>query len=176
MFGRLFRTRVLARFAALAMRFDAVRLRAFRTISQIGISYPRSQLSSEVSSASRNAPRAGERFPWMHLKFLPGTVPENLFGRLDDTRFNLLVFGQAAPTAEEIGLDRGLLDIHVAPSDPTNTAQLRRFGIPLRACYLLRPDGHIGLCGKTVDVARLAQYFHALVGHERHPLPTRSLV
>ena len=40
---------------------------AFRTISQIGISYPDSALSQALSGLPKGAPEAGDRFPWLRL-------------------------------------------------------------------------------------------------------------
>jgi hypothetical protein len=43
--------------------------------------------------------------------------------------------------------------------------------VPRSAFYLLRPDGHVGLCGQTLDAAALRHYFAtnmALVGEQRH--------
>ena len=64
----LFRTRVLAKMLALAMDFRRVRELAFRTISQIGIRYPDSPLSQTLPGLPEDAPRAGDRFPWLRLR------------------------------------------------------------------------------------------------------------
>ncbi len=90
----LFRTRVLANILAFAMGFERVQALAFRTISQIGIRYPDSPLSETLAGVPEAAPRAGDRFPWLRLKLLPSAPAEDLFGKLDDTRFNLIVIGQ----------------------------------------------------------------------------------
>ena len=83
----LFRTRILAKIAAFAMSVDRIQTFAFRTISQIGISYRDSALSETLAGLPDSAPRAGDRFPWLRLKLLPNGPTEDLFGRLDDTRF-----------------------------------------------------------------------------------------
>ena len=72
---------------------------AFRTISQIGIRYRESRLSQTLAGLPDRAPRAGDRFPWLRLR-LSGQRPEaDLFEKLDDTRFNLIVIGQPPPAA-----------------------------------------------------------------------------
>ncbi|HKS60562.1 MAG TPA: FAD-dependent monooxygenase, partial [Xanthobacteraceae bacterium] len=48
--ARMLRTKIIFRIAALAMTFERVRKRAFRTLSQIGISYPGSALSQTRGS------------------------------------------------------------------------------------------------------------------------------
>ena len=45
------------------------------------------------------APRLGDRFPWMHLKFAAGGAVLDSFAELDDAHFHLLAFGQEAPPA-----------------------------------------------------------------------------
>jgi hypothetical protein len=102
---------------------------------------------------AKGAPRAGDRFPWLHLKLSNGPGTEDLFQKLDDTRFNLLVFSQSRFARES--LDRSaLLKLHVIADDAVNDAELSRAHIDRRSTYLLRPDGHIGLCG--IDLARNA--------------------
>jgi len=139
------------------MGLDTIRTFAFRTISQIGISYRDSSLSETLSDLPDNAPRAGDRFPWLRLKFLPNGPVEDLFGRLDDTRFNLIVIGQTSPpgTLSELG---DLLCIHEVPSDPANDREFARAQIPRPSFYLLRPDGHVGLAGTRLERGAAARY------------------
>jgi FAD binding domain-containing protein len=152
-----FRIRVLGRAVAFAMGRDRMRKLAFRTISQIGINYPASILSETLPGLPDNAPRAGDRFPWLRLKFSPAGPVEDLFKRLDDTRFNLIVIGSPSLPAQPADLD-GLLVTHRVPDDQTNERELARFRIPKPSFYLLRPDGHVGLAGTKLDAALLAGY------------------
>ena len=153
----LFRTRVLANVAAFAMRFDRIRKLAFRTISQIGIQYRDSPLSESLARWHEGAPRAGDRFPWLRVRLQPNGPIEDLFAKLDDTRFNLLLFGQPALAAELPGL-RNLLRIHTVPNDPANDKELARQHVPQPSFYLLRPDGHVGLAGTQLDTAAVTRY------------------
>jgi len=153
----LFRTRVMPKIMALALRTAAVQRIAFRTISQTGIRYRRSPLSQELVDLPEDGPHAGDRFPWLRLKFQPNGPVEDLYGKLDDTRFTLLVFGQAAPRGgiPELG-DQGR--IHEVPIDPTNDRELARVRIPRPSFFLLRPDGHVGLAGAALDAAAVSRY------------------
>ena len=155
--ARLLRTQIVARIAAFAMGFERVRRLAFLTISQIGIAYRGSPLSRTLAGLPQAAPRAGDRFPWLRLKWSAGGPVEDLFGKLDDTRWNLLVFGQPAPRegAAETG---DWLRIHTIPDDPHNAAELARARIPAASFYLLRPDGHVGLAGIRLDKDAVARY------------------
>ena len=65
----------------------------------------------------------------------------------------------------------GLLRVHTIPVTAGNEAEQARTHVPRSAFYLLRPDGHVGLCGQTLDAATLRRYFAtnlALVGEQRH--------
>ena len=153
----LFRTKIMARMAAFAMGFDSIRKLAFRTISQIGIRYPNSTLSVTQADLPKRAPRAGDRIPWLRLKLTADGPTEDLFGNLDDTRFTLLLFGQTPPDGiADLG---DLLRIHRVPNDPANDSELGRGQIPQPSFYLLRPDGHVGLCGVHLDATAVSRYF-----------------
>ncbi len=153
----LFRTRVLARAAAFAMRIERVQALAFRTISQTGIQYRDSVLSETQAGLPAAAPRAGDRFPWLRLKLQPNGAAEDMFEKLDDTRFNLIAIDQdTASTGVPALGDR--VRVHAVPSDPVNDAELARAHIPRPSFYLLRPDGHVGLAGAQLDVAAVDRY------------------
>ena len=153
----LFRTKVMPKIMGLALRTAAVQRLFFRTISQTGIRYRSSPLSQALAGLPEHGPRAGDRFPWLRLKFEPNEPVEDLYGRLDDLRFTLLVFEQAAPPGgiPELG---DLLAIHEVPIDPANDRELARARIPRPSFYLLRPDGHVGLAGARLDVAAARRY------------------
>jgi 2-polyprenyl-6-methoxyphenol hydroxylase-like FAD-dependent oxidoreductase len=154
----LFRTRVLAKVMALAMRLERIQKIAFLTISQTGIRYPDSPLSETLPGLPQSAPRAGDRFPWLRLKLSANGPTEDFFGKLDDTRFTLILIGQDVPPGGVTGLG-DLLRTCVVPSDPANDRELARVRIPQTAFYLLRPDGHVGLAGIRLDPAAVTRYF-----------------
>lgn len=159
----LLRTRIVPRLAATAMTLERVRKLAFRTLSQTGIHYPDSSLSKTLDGLPEGAPRGGDRFPWLRLKFRADGPVEDLFEQLDDTRFTLLVIGQPAPA--EAAMNFGdLLRIHVIPVDPVNEAELTRAHISRPSFYLLRPDGHVGLCGVRPETAAVASYVSERLG------------
>jgi 2-polyprenyl-6-methoxyphenol hydroxylase-like FAD-dependent oxidoreductase len=153
----LFRTRLVPKILARALRLERIQKLAFRTISQTGIHYRNGPLSETLPGLPDAAPRAGDRFPWLRLKLSANGPVEDLYEKLDDTRFNLIVIGQAAPAGGVPGLG-DLLRTHVVSSDPSNDRELTRADIPRTAFYLLRPDGHIGLSGIRLDAAAVARY------------------
>ena len=167
----LFRTYVMPRLLAFAMKIDRVRKIFFRSISQIGIRYRGSSLSVTPPGWPEKAPHAGDRFPWLRVKFSANGSTEDLFDKLDDTRFNLIVIGPPAPPS---GLpDLGdLLRAHAIPSDPANDRELERAKIPRPSFYLLRPDCYIGLCGTRLEPSAVTRYFSERLGFGARSAPT----
>jgi hypothetical protein len=139
------------------MRRKSIQGLAFRTVSQTGIHYRESPLSESPGGLPYRAPHAGDRFPWTMLRFEAGGVVEDSFKKLDDARFNLLALGQPSPTADALGFG-DLLRVHAIPSDPGNDAELARVHVPRPSFYLLRPDGHVGLCGTRLDAGAVRKY------------------
>jgi hypothetical protein len=152
----LLRTHILARVAAFAMRRQRIQKTVFKLVSQTGIAYRDSPLSESSDRLPHDAPQAGDRFPWLRLKLQTDGPIEDLFESFDDTRFHLLAFGQPAiARVPELG---DMLQVHAVPEESGNDAALTRANIPRPSFYLLRPDGHIGLCGAHFDVAAISRY------------------
>ncbi len=162
----LLRTRVLARVAAFAMRQPRVQAFAFRTVSQTGIHYRESHLSQIAGAMGEKAPSAGDRFPWLKVAFKKGGPVEDLFDKLDDTRFTMLFIGQEAP-ADIVASLNGVANSLVIPADDANPAAFDAAGLPYPSYYLLRPDGHVGLCGRLPDTAVIERYLSSRIGMTR---------
>ena len=159
----LLRTKLLARLAAFAMARKRIQRSAFRLVSQTAIRYRASRLSRAAEELPRDAPREGDRFPWLHLRLEAGGAVQDVFQALDDTRLHLLVFGH--PSLAAGGQDVGdLLRMQVIPVDPENDAELARAHVPRPSFYLLRPDGHVGLCGLELDAAAVTSYVTRTLG------------
>ena len=152
------------------MSLQPVPALAYRIVSQTDSHYRNGPLSETLEGIPHSAPRAGDRLPWLRLKFQANGTVEDSFQKLDDMHFNLVVIGQPPPPEGRqsrcahrppregaIGLgDR--LRIHVIPADPVNDMELARAQIVQPSFYLLRPDGHVGLCGVHLEVAAITRY------------------
>ena len=127
-------------------------------------------MSETQDGIPATAPRAGDRFPWLHLKFQANGAVEDSFTALDDMHFHLMVIGQPPPADAGLGLG-GLLRIHALPADPANDAELARAHIPQPSFYLVRPDGHVGVCGTRLERETVASYAsqHLRLAPERGP-------
>jgi hypothetical protein len=93
----------------------------------------------------------------LHLRLQDGEPVEGTFKSLDDCFFNLVAFGQAAPTSAELGCG-DLVRCWTVPTDEHNSEELAHASIPQPSFYLIRPDGHVGLCGMAVDAAAITRY------------------
>ena len=79
---------------------------------------------------------------------------EDVFCRLDGTRFHLIAIGQGTtpPKLKE------RLAVHEVVEGPENDRELARLHIPKPSYFLVRPDGHIGLAGLRVEGDALKRY------------------
>jgi hypothetical protein len=152
----LLRTKILARIAAFAMGFERMQRLAFRAVSQTAIEYRKSALSQTLDGLPAGAPQPGDRFPWLRLKLASDGPAEDLFQKFDDLGFDLLLFGQSLPA--ETAAFGALVRVHPIPADPANDAALAQAGIAQPSFYLVRPDGHVGLCGSRLDAAAVKRY------------------
>ena len=113
---------------------------AFRTISQIRIRYPQ----SELSVGSVGSVRAGDRLPWGVF-----SGKDNFFS-LKNLSWQVHVYGQVkeelAQAVKEVGFA-----IEQFSEDPGGL-------LSSKAAYLIRPDGYIGLILPNQDPQQLQSY------------------
>lgn len=159
----LWRTALFPKVVAGVMRWQRARELVFRTISQVGIRYPTSTLSHAAGATTRGAPRPGDRFPWLQARFGSSDTVEDIFERFDDTSFNLVVVGQPAPASEQLAVGVPIA-VHAIDADPRIAASLGTGAEVLPAYYLVRPDGYIGLAGRSLDPAEIRRYLRERVG------------
>lgn len=123
---------------------------AFDAISQIGISYRSSPLSSAGSHGRfpRRAPRPGDRLPYVAHE--EAGQRSNIQDLVTGERCCLLVFvgapGTPVPTAltELVTSHQAVLEVQCISRTPGNAEVYAAFGIEATGYYVVRPDLHIG--------------------------------
>ncbi|WP_081882116.1 FAD-dependent monooxygenase [Cryobacterium sp. MLB-32] len=163
---RVFRTRVMPRILPLALSFRAGRRFAFRSLSELGITYRGSVLAS-AGAGSRRAPRPGDRLPDMPLTRQQGTArtrihalaPTSLHALVAAPGWHLLLCGRGwtAYADEDVTAGFGqLVRVHRLSQKQT----LGRLGVGARgtALLLVRPDGRVAYRSGGVDLTGLHAY------------------
>jgi hypothetical protein len=149
--------------ARFAMRWPFMQKIAFRAVSQTAFVYRASKLSQGADWLPDPAPRAGDRFPWLRLRLRPDGPLQDLYQSLDDRRFHLFVFGQELPEGM-LPMPGSQLCVHVVPRGVVNDSARDRAGIPAISYFLVRPDGHVGLCGTRLRARTVEAYLRERLG------------
>ncbi|MFC0505079.1 FAD-dependent monooxygenase [Micromonospora costi] len=168
---RLARTRVAPALIPVVMAPRFVRSIAFRTISELSITYRHSPLSTQGHGAPRRGPRPGDRLPDTPLSSDGPTLHQLTAA----SGWHLVLCGppHAWPSSATAQLDRYALTVHgLGAPDPTAAGQsaaapaIRRLGVTngSAALYLVRPDGHIGYRSGGDDLSGLLAYLDRWVG------------
>ncbi len=139
------------------MAVPALRRSAFRTISQIGLSYRNGRAPAAAAAA-------GDRLPWFQT---PDGV--NNFRVLRGPSWQAHVYGRASKRARQLCATLEL-PLHVfAWADVANLAGLKR-----DALYLVRPDGYLAFVSERQDEHGLERAIFARLGRRpaEAPAPT----
>lgn len=165
---RAIRGYVAPRLLPLALRFGPGRAAAFRTISQLRISYRRSSAGTATVGRPRRGPRAGDRLP--DVKIVENGRVRWLHEALTGASFNLLLCGPVeAWNLDAVGklVERHepLLRVFRLDRRPGRAILFDRDGTALRrlrvrgtTALLVRPDGHIGWRTDSRDLAETARW------------------
>jgi hypothetical protein len=145
--ARFVRTRLVPLVFPTLLRLKAVRSFLFRTISQVGVHYHHSPLST---GAAGNV-RGGDRLPWVETE--PG---QDNFAPLASLSWQVHVYGD---------LRSGLTDACAELRLPLHRFEwgpsMRRVGFENGALYVVRPDGYVALADPGADPERLRRYFES---------------
>ena len=149
--ARFVRTRIVPRIAPLLFQVGATRRLMFRTVSQIGVNYRHSWLSTGVAGTIHG----GDRLPWVEL----GGGQDN-FAPLTSLSWQVHVYGSAAPGVSETCASLGL-PLHVFPWQ----RGMRSAGLQEGALYLIRPDGYVAVADPNAAPEALGRYVAAFGPH-----------
>jgi 2-polyprenyl-6-methoxyphenol hydroxylase-like FAD-dependent oxidoreductase len=145
LFLRLARAQLAPLLAPLALRATGPRGRVFRTVSELGIHYRRSPISTAGSRPPRKGPKAGDRLP---------DLPRGLQARSAGPGWHLLLSGPPAlwPDERFVSVLRGRDDL----------ISMHRLGEespwPDPVQGLVRPDGYLGYVTRGAQLEGLRAY------------------
>ena len=153
------RTHIFPHIANFAFSLEAVNRFIFPLISQIGINYRNSSLSTR--SGRDYEIKAGDRMPYFPAD------GKSIYDSLHDPSFHLITFsdeqGKYQDTKNDIGADFGrLVDYHVLPLHP-RAAEI--FGTDKPFNVLLRPDNYVGFISPETPLNGLRAYLNDVIGH-----------
>jgi 2-polyprenyl-6-methoxyphenol hydroxylase-like FAD-dependent oxidoreductase len=129
--ARFVRTRIVPLLVPQIFRLAIARRFLFRTVSQIGVSYPDSTLS--VGSAGKV--KGGDRLPWVSI-----SDTEDNYNPLRSMAWQAHVYGEPRVSARTTCAEMGV-PLHLFAW--TNAAE--HAGLERSAFYLVRPDGYVAL-------------------------------
>lgn len=138
---------------------------AFRTVSQIGISYHKSYLSQDGSGDFlKNAPLPGDRLPYVQYK--ENSKEKNIQDAVTIQHFELLLFSGSANKVDTIReqikpYEKAIHITEIPKSDETQELY-KKFGIKNFGYYLVRPDRYIAYRSTTKDTTPLIEYLHRI--------------
>jgi 2-polyprenyl-6-methoxyphenol hydroxylase-like FAD-dependent oxidoreductase len=132
---RLFRDHILPPLAKLVVHFDAAKEFIFPTLSQIGISYDKSDLSRHGEDVNFKI-KSGNRFPWFSID------GKSFFDHLREPKFKLITFSEGRENTAEtnFGILPEWLEHQTFPLYP-HIAGI--FGSVHTFSVLVRPDNHV---------------------------------
>ncbi len=140
------RTNIFPYVAGLAFSLDIVKETLFPLVSQIGINYRGSSLSSETNDLEV---KAGDRMPWLLIE------GKSIYDRIREPKFHVLVFADGKDPLPNIEPSE-LFDIHIIPLYPHIA---KKFGSSESFTVLLRPDNYIGSIIPNVSNNSIRDYF-----------------
>ncbi len=142
-FANFVRTRIVPVFASVAYKLDAPREFLFRVLSQTGLSYPESSLSSGTAGKVHG----GDRLPWVASSGGDNYEP------LRKIEWQAHVYGEASPALTDWCAAHDL-PLYVFAFERAH----RNAGLSRDAVYLLRPDTYVALADATGSPAAIVAY------------------
>jgi hypothetical protein len=149
--ARFVRTKAVPDILPTLFRLGVVRRFMFRTVSQIGINYRRSSLSS----GSAGAVHGGDRLPWV-----AGSVTGGNFAPLATMQWQVHVYGAPNAALAQFCAARALEFHQFAWQGACEDA-----GLMENALYLVRPDGYVALADPEASTRKLTEYFEGRAIH-----------
>src|SRR5215475_1177533 len=154
------RLHVLPPLAKHLFSLDAIRKLAFPLVSQIGINYRHSSLSSHAGDEDFEV-KAGDRMPFFLVD------DGSIYDKLRQPKFHWLVFQDRDTDYRDLKAEieneyTELMDVNIIRLHP---AVSKIFGAHTPCCMLLRPDNHIGFITTETSPDRIRTYLATRLRH-----------
>lgn len=167
-----FRLKVMPFLASRLMGIPTIQKRAFRIVSQTGISYTKSPISQQNIVLPDQAPKAGERLPYLTVYNEQFQQQQNLYHRLGEAMFHLIVWQcqqdiDLAPSTQKIKqyLTQqypNLFQTHLIVEQHQNFSTFQQLQLQQSALFVVRPDNYIAYIGAVDDLDGLQGYLGTL--------------
>jgi 2-polyprenyl-6-methoxyphenol hydroxylase-like FAD-dependent oxidoreductase len=128
----------------LLFRFASLRRFLFRTVSQIGVSYP----DSSLSLGRAGKVRGGDRLPWVLL-----SASNDNFAPLASLAWQAHVYGEVRASATT-----ACRELHIPLHAFAWSREAARAGLARSALYLVRPDGYVAFANDDGSANGLREY------------------
>ncbi|OAQ59404.1 PheA/TfdB family FAD-binding monooxygenase [Pochonia chlamydosporia 170] len=143
-FATMIRTRIVPFIAPFLLSFRAMRRFVFRTVSQISLHYT----GMTLSSGRVGTVKGGQRLPWVEVDGASN------FESLSSMRWQIHVYGNVTEV-----LVAWCKKHDIPLTEFEWKSDCASVGLTQDAVYVLRPDGHVALVQKSVDVDAIERYF-----------------
>jgi 2-polyprenyl-6-methoxyphenol hydroxylase-like FAD-dependent oxidoreductase len=155
---------VAPKMLALILKQPALARFVFKTISQIGIHYRKSRLSSRASLGRfpRQAPQPGDRLPF--VEFQEGGQRVNIQDKVKHAAFHLFVFPGRQVTSQVQEIEsmvcrfNGSIVVETILLTPDTAILYETLGVQSGGCYLIRPDLYLAYRSTALNVGSLQGY------------------
>ena len=145
-----FRQHIFPHIANFALNIDAVKRFVFPLISQIGINYR----NSSLSSGDGFKVKAGDRMPYFEIG------GASVYDRLREPKFHLLIFSDGS---EKLDTQQATVEYATIDVFPLYPSVAETFGVSRTFSVLLRPDNYIGYIGMGMDRSAVQDYLSQIM-------------
>lgn len=163
-----FRLNIFPLLVSHLMGIKKIQQRAFRMVSQIGISYPNSPIAISSTYLSKNTPHPGDRLPYLKVFDTNTNHLSNLYQVLGEHGFHAICWlsnkdkiGVKDAFAVRDYLNRSYADLfhtHIIHDQTENIPAFEQLALNSSMLYIIRPDNYIGYIGKVDDLDALKKY------------------
>jgi 2-polyprenyl-6-methoxyphenol hydroxylase-like FAD-dependent oxidoreductase len=158
---------------ALILREKHLARFAFTTVSQIGIRYRQSSLSSDASLGNfpRHAPHPGDRLPYVQFDERGRKV--NIHDKVKEPAFHLFLFPGAAAGTNVQALQKAaesfdsVIVVETIPLTLEAKALYDALGVRDGGCYLVRPDQYVAYRSAGFNVEHFEHYLERCLSKPR---------